>query len=47
LHTTHAGFVLDSLEQVLHKRWPVRANGLAHHSDRTAQGGFNLSSQRR
>jgi len=35
--TAHAGFVLDALEQALHARRPVRANGLVHHSDRGSQ----------
>ena len=30
----HAGFVLDALEQALHKRRPVHRGGLVHHSDR-------------
>jgi putative transposase len=43
--TTHAGFVLDALEQALHARRPVRGGGLVHHSDRGVQGGFKRSSQ--
>jgi putative transposase len=35
--TTHAGFVLDALEQALHERRPARGNGLVHHSDRGSQ----------
>jgi transposase InsO family protein len=35
--TAHAGFVLDALEQALHERRPVRADGLVHHSDRGGQ----------
>ena len=35
--TAHAGFVLDALEQALHERRPLRANGLVHHSDRGSQ----------
>jgi putative transposase len=34
--TAHAGFVLDALEQALHKRRPNRG-GLVHHSDRGSQ----------
>ncbi len=34
--TTHAGFVLDALEQALSERQPVRS-GLVHHSDRGVQ----------
>ncbi len=32
--TTHAGFVLDALDQALHDRRPVHRGGLFHHSDR-------------
>jgi putative transposase len=35
--TAHADFVLDALEQALHERRPLRANGLVHHSDRGSQ----------
>jgi transposase InsO family protein len=42
--TAHAGFVLDALEQAIHKRRPNRG-GLVHHSDRGSQGGFKRSSQ--
>ena len=35
--TTHAGFVLDALEQALHDRRPVPRGGLVHHSDRGSQ----------
>src|SRR5882757_5475125 len=35
--TAHAGFVLDALEQALHKRRPVHRTGLVHHSDRGSQ----------
>ena len=35
--TAHAGFVLDALEQALHKRRPVHGGGLVHHSDRGNQ----------
>jgi transposase InsO family protein len=42
--TAHAGFVLDALEQAIHKRRPNRG-GLVHHSDRGSQGGFKWSSQ--
>jgi putative transposase len=35
--SAQAGFVLDALEQALHERRPVRANGLVHHSDRGSQ----------
>ena len=35
--TAHASFVLDALEQALHDRRPVRADGLVHHSDRGVQ----------
>ena len=35
--TTHAGFVLDALEQALHARCPLRLNGLVHHPDRGSQ----------
>jgi transposase InsO family protein len=34
--TAHAGFVLDALEQAIHKRRPNRG-GLIHHSDRGSQ----------
>jgi putative transposase len=34
--TAHAGFVLDALEQAIHKRRPNRG-GLVHHSDRGSQ----------
>jgi transposase InsO family protein len=34
--TAHAGFVLDALEQPIHKRRPNRG-GLVHHSDRGSQ----------
>src|SRR4051812_12165410 len=43
--STHAGFVLDALEQALHERRPVQGGGLVHHSDRGVQGGFKWSSQ--
>ena len=35
--TAHASFVLDALEQTLHKRQPVRGAGPIHHSDRGVQ----------
>ena len=35
--TAHASFVLDALEQALHKRRPTRSGGLIHHSDRGSQ----------
>jgi len=35
--TTHAGFVLDALEQALHERRPTRSHRLIHHSDRGSQ----------
>jgi putative transposase len=35
--TAHAGFVLDALEQALHRRRPVPGGGLVHHSDRGVQ----------
>jgi putative transposase len=35
--TSHAGFVLDALEQALHERRPVHRGGLVHHSDRGSQ----------
>ena len=35
--TAHASFVLDTLEQALHDRRPVRRGGLVHHSDRGSQ----------
>lgn len=35
--STHAGFVLDALEQALHERRPVSGGGLVHHSDRGSQ----------
>jgi putative transposase len=35
--TAHAGFVLDALEQALHKRRPAHGGGLVHHSDRGSQ----------
>ena len=35
--TTHAGFVLDALEQAIHDRRPVNKGGLIHHSDRGSQ----------
>ena len=35
--TAHASFVLDTLEQALHQRRPVRDDGLVHHSDRGSQ----------
>jgi transposase InsO family protein len=35
--TAHAGFVLDTLEQALCDRRPVRGGGLVHHSDRGVQ----------
>jgi putative transposase len=35
--TAHASFVLDALEQALHKRRPQRHGGLIHHSDRGSQ----------
>jgi transposase InsO family protein len=35
--TAHASFVLDALEQALHKRRPVHRGGLVHHSDRGSQ----------
>jgi putative transposase len=35
--STHAGFVLDALEQALHERRPVQGGGLVHHSDRGVQ----------
>jgi len=43
--STHAGFVLDALEQALHARRPVQGGGLVHHRDRGVQPGFNRSSQ--
>src|SRR4051794_40622039 len=43
--STHAGFVLDALEQALHARRPVQGGGLVHHSDRGVQLGFKRSSQ--
>lgn len=35
--TAHAAFVLDALEQALHKRRPLQGGGLVHHSDRGSQ----------
>lgn len=35
--SAHAGLVLDSLEQALHDRRPMRGGGLVHHSDRGSQ----------
>ena len=35
--TAHAGFVLDALEQALHRRRPLQGSGLVHHSDRGSQ----------
>jgi putative transposase len=35
--TAHASFVLDALEQALHKRRPASKAGLIHHSDRGSQ----------
>ena len=35
--TAHASFVLDALEQALHKRRPLHRGGLVHHSDRGSQ----------
>lgn len=35
--TSHAGFVLDALEQPVHERRPVKTMGLVHHSDRGSQ----------
>ncbi len=35
--TAHASFVLDALEQALHKRRPQHRGGLVHHSDRGSQ----------
>ena len=35
--SAHAGFVLDALEQAVHKRRPAKGMGLAHHSDRGSQ----------
>ena len=35
--SAQASFVLDALEQALHERRPVCANGLVHHSDRGSQ----------
>ena len=35
--TSHAGFVLDALEQALHERRPAQGGGLVHHSDRGVQ----------
>jgi putative transposase len=34
---TQAGFDLDTFEQALHDRRPVRGSGLVHHSDRGVQ----------
>jgi len=34
---SHAGFVLDALEQMLHERRPAHRGGLVHHSDRGSQ----------
>lgn len=35
--TTHAGFVLDALEQAIYDRGPAHRDGLIHHSDRDSQ----------
>jgi putative transposase len=35
--TAHASFVLDALEQAIHKRRPHHRGGLVHHSDRGSQ----------
>ena len=35
--SSHAGFVLDALEQAVHERRPIKAMGLVHHSDRGSQ----------
>ncbi len=35
--TPHAGFVLDALEQAVHKCRPTKNTGLVHHSDRGSQ----------
>ena len=35
--TSHAGFVVDALEQALHERRPAQGGGLVHHSDRGVQ----------
>ena len=35
--SAHAGFVLDALEQAVHKRHPTKGMGLVHHSDRGSQ----------
>ena len=35
--TAHASFVLDTLEQALHDRRPIKSGGLVHHSDRGSQ----------
>ena len=37
LRNAQAGFVLDSLEQALHDRRPIRDGGSVHHSDRGGQ----------
>ena len=37
--TAHASFVLDALEQAIHKRRPHHRGGLVHHSDRGSQYG--------
>ena len=33
----HAGFVLDTLEQAVYDRRPIKGTGLVHHSDRGSQ----------
>jgi len=38
-------FVLDALEQAVYDRRPSESDGLVHHSDRGAQGGFKWSLQ--
>ncbi|MSP04020.1 MAG: hypothetical protein EXR05_01965 [Acetobacteraceae bacterium] len=36
--TAHAGFVLDTLEQALHERWPLNGVGLVHALAKTING---------